>query len=185
GHVFDGWVRPRDRGGEWFWLSQFLGGFPAPIFLFLVGVSLSFVIDKLRARQAPALQVGKTILFRSAWLLLLAYGFRLQRFRSWYPDSRWSDVFKVDTLNCIAICMALLGLASLPFRGRRANARFMAAGAAFVVFLTPIIYPVRTDASWVFQSYLKSGGHPEYFSVIPWIAFCIAGMVFGLIILDC
>src|SRR5688500_2268236 len=44
GHVFDGWLRPQDRGGEWFWLCQFLGGLPAPIFLFLFAVSLGMVL---------------------------------------------------------------------------------------------------------------------------------------------
>ena len=43
GHVLEGWLRPQDRGSEWFWLSQFLGGLPAPIFLFLVGTSLALV----------------------------------------------------------------------------------------------------------------------------------------------
>src|SRR5215475_10754575 len=52
GHVIDAWVRPQDRSGEWFWLSQFLGGLPAPIFLFLVGVSLALVLDRMRAKGA-------------------------------------------------------------------------------------------------------------------------------------
>jgi uncharacterized membrane protein len=55
GHVLDSWVRPEDRSSEWFWLSQFLGGFPAPIFLFLAGVSLALVLDRMRAKgAAPA-----------------------------------------------------------------------------------------------------------------------------------
>src|SRR5438093_11927071 len=101
GHVLDAWVRPQDRSTEWFWLSQFLGGLPAPIFLFLVGLSLSLVIDKLRARKAPALEIGKKVLRRAAWILLLAYVFRLQQFLAWYPWSNWRDLLRVDTLNCI------------------------------------------------------------------------------------
>ena len=57
GHVMDGWLRPQDRSGEWFWLSQFLGGLPAPIFLFLVGVSLAIVLDSMRAKGAPVRSV--------------------------------------------------------------------------------------------------------------------------------
>src|SRR6266699_6674608 len=72
GHVMDGWVRTQDRTGESFWLSQFLGGLPAPIFLFLVGVSLAMVLDRMRARGASTAQLGKRVLRRSAWLLLLA-----------------------------------------------------------------------------------------------------------------
>src|SRR5215471_19323589 len=58
GHVIDSWVRPQDRSGEWFWLSQFLGGLPAPIFLFLVGVSLAFVLDRMRAKGARPCDEG-------------------------------------------------------------------------------------------------------------------------------
>ena len=52
GHVLEGWLRPEDRDTEWFWLSQFLGGLPAPIFLFLVGASLALVLDRMRAKGA-------------------------------------------------------------------------------------------------------------------------------------
>jgi uncharacterized membrane protein len=183
GHAFDAWLRPEDRAGEWFWWSQFLGGLPAPIFLFLVGVSLSLVIDKLRARQTPVFKIGKTILRRSAWVLFLAYAFRLQQFLSWYPASRWSDVFKVDTLNCIAVCIGVVGFASLLFQSRRANAVFMGIATASIVFLTPWIYPLRTAAPPLLQSYFNGGGHPEYFSVIPWIGFSLAGVTFGWLLL--
>src|SRR5215471_16667646 len=58
GHVMEGWLRPQDRGSEWFWLSQFLGGLPAPIFLFLVGISLSIVLDRMRQRGASSRELA-------------------------------------------------------------------------------------------------------------------------------
>src|SRR5215470_5390935 len=67
GHVLEGWLRPQDRGSEWFWLSQFLGGLPAPIFLFLVGTSLALVLDRMRAKGASASQLVSRVLRRSAW----------------------------------------------------------------------------------------------------------------------
>ena len=57
GHVLDGWVRPQDRLNERFWLSQFLGGFPAPIFLFLVGVALAIVVDRMRTKGAAQREI--------------------------------------------------------------------------------------------------------------------------------
>src|SRR5881409_1678509 len=113
GHLFDGWVRPQDRTGEWFWLSQFLGGLPAPIFLFLVGVSLAMVLDRRRARGASTAELAGDVLRRGGWILLLAYAFRLEQFVVWYPASRWSDLWKVDTLNCIAACTLIIGLFSV------------------------------------------------------------------------
>src|SRR5215510_1857314 len=55
GHAFDSWLPPEQRSGELFWLSQFLGGLPAPIFLFLVGVSLALVLDRQRAKDTGSL----------------------------------------------------------------------------------------------------------------------------------
>jgi uncharacterized membrane protein len=184
GHAMDAWVRPHDRLGERFWLSQFLGGLPAPIFLFLVGASLAMVIDKLRTRQASAWQISKAVFRRSGWILLLAYVFRLQQFFVWYPNSEWSGLLKVDTLNCIGACMGLLGLACLPFRTRRATAIFAGIAAGLIVFLTPFIYPLRVGGSWLLQSYFNGAGHSEFFSVIPWIGFCLVGMAFGWMMLE-
>src|SRR6266700_3143203 len=90
GHVMDGWVRPHDRSGEWFWLSQFLGGLPAPIFLFLVGVSLAIVLDRMRAKGAPVGDLTLKVVRRGGWILFLAYVFRLEQFLMWYPASDWN-----------------------------------------------------------------------------------------------
>ena len=111
GHAFDSWLAPKYRGGELFWLSQFLGGLPAPIFLFLVGASLALVLDRMRQRGASAGALAGRILKRGSWILLLAYAYRIEQFLVWYPASRWSDVFRVDTLNCIAASTFEIGRA--------------------------------------------------------------------------
>jgi len=85
GHVMDAWVRPQDRSGEWFWLSQFLGGLPAPIFLFLVGVSLALILDRMRARGASSRELAIKVVRRGSWILFLAYVFRLEQFLIWNP----------------------------------------------------------------------------------------------------
>ena len=69
GHAMDGWVRPQDRSSEWFWLSQFLGGLPAPIFLFLVGVSLAIVLDRMRAKGVSQREIVGKVLRRGGWIL--------------------------------------------------------------------------------------------------------------------
>src|SRR5690348_4696582 len=107
GHVMDAWLRPQDRTSEWFWLSQFLGGLPAPIFLFLVGVSLSLVLDRMRAKGAPSRELAAKVIRRGTWILALAYAFRMEQFLIWYPASQANDLFRVDTLNCIAMCTLL------------------------------------------------------------------------------
>jgi len=184
GHVFEGWVRADDRAHVLYWFSQFLGGMPAPIFFFLVGASLALIIDKMRNRQTPGVEMARTIIRRSLWILVAAYVFRLQQFLFWYPHSRWTDISKVDTLNLIGASMLLLGLASLVFSGRRLNAALALTAAALVVFLTPFIYTLRVGAPVVLQSYLNGGGRPDYFGLIPWIGFPLCGLAFGHSLVD-
>jgi uncharacterized membrane protein len=183
GHVMDGWVRPQDRSGEWFWLSQFMGGLPAPIFLFLVGVSLAIVLDRMRARGAPALDLIRKVVRRGVWILFLAYVFRLEQFLIWYPASEWTGVFRVDTLNCIAVCTMLVGILSAGFKSRRGNIVAMAITTAGFVVATPLIYPFRGLPGFVL-SYVNGNDHPSYFSFFPWAAFTLAGITFGYILIE-
>ena len=183
GHVMDGWLRPQDRSGEWFWLSQFLGGLPAPIFLFLVGVSLALVFDRMRSNGAAAGDLARKVVRRGGSLLLLAYVFRLEQFLVWYPASEWNGVFRIDTLNCIAICTMVVGLLSVGFKSRRANIVAMAAATVAFVLVTPWVYPFRGMPAFVL-SYVNGNDHPSYFSLFPWAAFTLAGITFGYMLLE-
>lgn len=184
GHVFESWVRPQDRTGEWFWLSQYLGGLPAPIFLFLVGVSLSFVLDRMRAQGATRLELAAKVARRGGWILFLAYAFRIEQYLVWYPASKWSDVFRVDTLNCIAVCTLAIGFFSIAFRSRRANLAAMGGAAFGVVALTPFLYPLRGGVHPFLLSYFNGGGQVYYFSLIPWMGFSLAGIALGYALLE-
>src|ERR1035438_5496083 len=59
GHVWDSFLRDDLRSGGPYILSQFLGGMPPAIFLFLTGVTLAFLMDsserKAMARTAPTM----------------------------------------------------------------------------------------------------------------------------------
>jgi len=183
GHALDAWVRPADRSGEWFWLSQFLGGLPAPIFLFLVGVSLALVLDRMRAKGASSGELAMKVVRRGGWILLLAYAFRLEQFLVWYPVSQWTDLFKVDTLNCIAVSTIIVGLLSVAFKSRRTNIAAMGVATAIFVFMTPWVYSIRALPGFLL-SYINGNDHTWYFSIFPWAAFTLAGITFGYILLE-
>ena len=46
GHLFNSFARADLRNQPVYVLSQFIGGMPAPIFLFLVGATLAFRLDR-------------------------------------------------------------------------------------------------------------------------------------------
>jgi uncharacterized membrane protein len=183
GHVFESWVRPQDRSSESFWLTQFLGGLPAPMFLLLVGVSLALALDRMRTRGASRCELAAKVLRRGGWILLLAYAFRIEQWLVWYPGSKLADVFRVDTLNCIAASTLAIGLFSILFTSRGANLLAMAVASVAVVVLTPFLYPLRGIHPFLL-SYFNGGGEISYFSLIPWTAFSFVGITLGYALLE-
>src|ERR1017187_9296310 len=68
GHVFDSFLKNDLRSGGPYVLSQFLGGMPPAIFLFLTGVTLAFLMDSTeRKGMKPMLRVT-TAFKRSGYL---------------------------------------------------------------------------------------------------------------------
>src|SRR5216117_3525790 len=65
-HAYDAWLGPAARKSTFFMWSQLLGTFPAPLFLFLAGISFALVTDKLRSKGASAREVAKTTIRRGA-----------------------------------------------------------------------------------------------------------------------
>jgi len=123
------------------------------------------------------------VLRRSAWILFLAYAFRIEQYLVWYPFSDWRGIFKVDTLNCIAICTLVIGLVSILFKSRRTNIAAMGTATGAFVFLIPLIYPLEGLPRFVL-SYVNGAGNPSYFSFFPWAAFTLAGITLGYVLLE-
>jgi hypothetical protein len=138
----------------------------------------------MRQRSASSLDIVSKVLRRGAWILVLAYAFRLEQFLTWYPYSRLHDVLRVDTLNCIAACSIVIGLFCVPFKARRTNMIAAGLAAATVIFITPFVYPVRPAVSPLLLAYLNGNGNPAYFSLFPWMIFAFTGLFFGYALLE-
>src|SRR5512136_2216351 len=52
-HCYDSWLSPEARKSTFFMWSQLGGTLPAPLFLFLAGLSFALVTDKLRLKGLP------------------------------------------------------------------------------------------------------------------------------------
>src|SRR5512142_2133719 len=70
-HCYDAWLSPANRNTTFFMWSQLGGTLPAPLFLFLAGISFALVTDKQRQRGVPALQIAHTTIRRGAEILAL------------------------------------------------------------------------------------------------------------------
>src|SRR4029077_6330085 len=107
---YDAWLGGQARDSKVYTWSQLGGTFPAPLFLFLAGISFAIVIEKLRQKNLSANQIAKTTVRRGAEIFALGLLFRLQEYAialGWAP---WSDLFRVDILNTIGASMMLMGV---------------------------------------------------------------------------
>jgi uncharacterized membrane protein len=109
-HCYDAWLGGAARQSTFFMWSQLGGTFPAPLFLFLAGISFAIVTDKLLQKGLSPGQIAKTTIRRGAEIFALGLLFRIQEFLialGWAP---WSDLFRVDILNTIGLSMMLMGV---------------------------------------------------------------------------
>src|SRR5579871_6405432 len=135
GHVFHSFLKPELRGGGPFLLSQFVGGMPPAIFLFLTGITLAFLMDSTeRKGLRPSTRVWAS-LRRAGYLFLLAGAFRLEMWISGWP-APGSDLLRVDILNAMGFAIAVLSVMAL-FRTAE-RARLCAVLGLVIAFASPL-----------------------------------------------
>jgi uncharacterized membrane protein len=108
-HCYDSWLGGAARQSRFFMRSQLLGTFPAPLFLFLAGISFALVTEKLRRNEVSPGKIAANTLRRGAEIFGFGMLFRLQEYViawGWAPKS---DLFRVDILNTIGLSMMLMG----------------------------------------------------------------------------
>ena len=108
-HCYDAWLGGSARKSNFFMYSQLGGTLPAPLFLFLAGISLALVTNKLRQKGLQPSQIARTTIRRGAEILGLGFLFRLQEFVIAWGWAPWSDLLRVDVLNIIGVSMMLMG----------------------------------------------------------------------------
>jgi uncharacterized membrane protein len=195
-HCYDSWLSPLTRQSRFFMYSQLGGTFPAPLFLFLAGISFALVTEKLRQKDLPPAQIARTTIRRGAEIFGFGLLFRLQEYVvswGWAPKS---DLLRVDVLNTIGLSMMLMGivcwLVLAAQRGPRTRlALVLSAGGTglLISLLTPLLWTIWRPLwlPWPLQSYVNGVhnlGIPQagLFPVFPWTAFAFAGLAVGFIL---
>ena len=209
-HCYDSWLGGAARNGKFLHWSQRLGTFPAPLFLFLAGISFALVTTKLiRKNQTPG-QITRAMARRGAEIVGFGLLFRLQEYLIAWGWAPWTDLFRVDVLNIIGLSMVFMALLcglilTLSNRGGSPSGIETAAppaeapvaalaGAslaivALIALLTPLLYTTwrPTWLPWQLESYID-GCHnlgapqPWLFCLFPWTAFAFAGLAAGFIV---
>ena len=196
-HCYDSWLAPPARKTSFFMWSQLGGTLPAPLFLFLAGISFALVTDKSRQRGAAPAQIATTTIRRGAEIFGLGLLFRLQAFVLAWPWAPWTDLLRVDVLNTIGVSMMLMGVVCwLAAAGTSAAAIRLRsiAMAALVAIAIPLLTPLLWTTwrlrwlPWPLESYIcgvHTYAEPQgyFFPIFPWTGFAFAGLAVGFLLL--
>ncbi len=207
-HCYDAWLGGEARKSTFFVWSQVGGTLPAPLFLFLAGLSFALVVDKLWRKGLPAGQIARTTILRGAEVLGLGLLFRLQEFLIAWGWAPWTDLFRVDILNTIGVSLILLGVfcglvlfvaGDRPHPSRKAREGWgtpvlgITAGAVAlsISLLTPLLWTLWQPRwlPWEIESYIdgvNNLGQPQttLFPIFPWTGFAFAGLAFGFLVVS-
>jgi uncharacterized membrane protein len=111
-HCYDAWLGGDARNTTFLKGSQLLGTLPAPLFLFLAGISFALVTDKLIRKNLTPAQITRAMARHGAEIFAFGLLFRLQEFLIAWGWAPWSDLLRVDVLNIIGLSMILMALTS-------------------------------------------------------------------------
>ena len=175
GHVFNSFTRTDLRNGGPYLLSQFVGGMPPAFFLFLTGVTLAFLMDSTERKGIPAGRRIMAALTRAGFLLAIAFVFRLQLW-AFSTARQWSDLLRVDILNCMGFSIAVASVMAL-FRTVE-RIRLCAVLGFAIAAAAPLVSLVDfSGVPDVVKDYLVPSHN--FFGFFPWAAFLFFGVSFG------
>ncbi|HWY55693.1 MAG TPA: heparan-alpha-glucosaminide N-acetyltransferase domain-containing protein [Terriglobales bacterium] len=196
-HCYDSWLGGDARKSTFFMWSQLGGTLPAPLFLFLAGISFALMTDKLQQKGVPAGQIARTTIRRGAEIFGLGLLFRLQEFLIAWGWAPWSDLLRVDILNTIGLSMMLMGvicwLVLLSCHSQRRLALGLtAAGVGMSIsLLSPLLWTTWRPSwlPWPIESYVDGVhnlGEPQawLFPIFPWAAFAFMGLAAGFFLIS-
>jgi uncharacterized membrane protein len=108
-HCYDSWLGGAARKTQFFGWSQLGGTLPAPLFLFLAGVSVALATDRSWQQGIAPARIARSIMLRGLEVFGWGMLFRVQEFLLGWPWAPKTDLLRVDVLNIIGLSIVLLG----------------------------------------------------------------------------
>jgi uncharacterized membrane protein len=184
-HTWDSWRLDAVAQGSVHELANLVGGFAAPSFLYMAGMS-QFLGDAAQERKGLASGVRRTgALRRALWLLGVAYLFRVAEFLlggAFRVPGGWQGILKVDVLNVIAVSLFVAALLSVGWKPRVHLALAIGAAAAVALLAPPVagwLQALPPERQSRLLDYLYGEWPRAGFYLFPWAAFAFAGSALG------
>jgi|SRR5690348_13599917 len=188
-HCYDAWLGGTARQGGFFGLTQFSGTVPAPLFIFLAGISSALVTDRMRRKGAKPSAIGKRIIRRGLEIFALGLAFRVQEYWLGQPWAPSTDLLRVDVLNMIGISIVLMGVLCGLVQNRKADITLAASASLAMALVTPPLWTTWRvhGMPWYIESYINgvhtyTNPQPWLFPIFPWTAFAFAGLATGFVL---
>lgn len=194
-HCYDSWLRGDLHDSRFYKLSQLGGTLPAPLFIFLAGVSFALVTERLREKGIDRGAIARQTIQRGAEIFGLGILFRVQEYALGYKWVPWTDLLRVDILNILGMAMMLMGVfcwltaATAVSVARMRGIVLALLVATGIALLTP---PLWTNwrlrfLPWPLETYingLHTYNEPQHwlFPIFPWCAFAFAGLAIGFLV---
>jgi uncharacterized membrane protein len=182
-HTVDAWTRLNLRRSIAFRDATVLGGFAAPLFLWLAGLAVVLAATRTAERTGNRRAASELIVRRGLEIFLLGFLFRLQGFII-TPGSHPVTLFRVDILNIMGPAIALTGLVWGLAGTATARVAWYAAIASALALVTPIVRAspaIDALPIWL-QWYVRPAGEFTIFTLFPWAGFVFAGGAVGALI---
>jgi uncharacterized membrane protein len=184
-HTVDAWTRlsPTVRRTIPFRDATVLGGFAAPLFLWLAGLAVVLAAARATERGVSRRAAAEMICRRGLEIFILGFLFRLQGFVI-TPGSHPVTLFRVDILNIMGPAIAVAGIVWGLAPGGTSRVISYAAIAAALAMATPIVrasHAVDALPIWL-QWYVRPYGEFTIFTLFPWTGFVFAGSAAGALI---
>src|SRR5690606_22252685 len=176
-HVTDAWHTPADRDSAGFAAVIFVGGWAAPMFVFLAGLSLVLAAGKHLERGASRVEAASRLRRRGWQIFILAHVFRLQSFLL-DPYATWDSIFKADILNVLGLGIVAAGWAWQRADSGTRRVLFLLVPALVIgLVLTPWAplwqWPSHLPAR--LEGYVRISGDNAVFSLFPAVGYVLAG----------
>ena len=182
-HTLDAWTRAADRDTTFYGYAVIVGGFAAPLFLWLAGVGVALSAARTASRTGSRAAAARAVCERGLQIFVLAFLFRLQAFIV-SPGSHPVMIFRVDVLNVMGLAVVAAGLAWAAAAAGAGRFTLFALLATIVAMATPIVRSLSAIAMlpiWI-QWYLRPAGEFTTFTLFPWSGFVFAGAAMGVLI---
>jgi uncharacterized membrane protein len=178
-HLLDSWTRVADRESRQFLWAMTLGGFGAPLFLFLAGVAIPFSAASKLRQSGEANTAARAVVLRGLEIYGLAFLFRLQAWIvSW--GAAWT-LLKVDILNIMGPSMSVVGALWGLARSKAGRRVVFATATIVMAFVTPIVRSLPGVAALPdpIEAYIRPVPGLSNFVFFPWLGFVSAGALIG------